>query len=231
MSYEPKKCPHCDEVFAWRDQKEVPHDAKARTSFNAYWMLTWHMQDKHPDQFFVCGRSHEAPAWLAGQGAYWDERGHCSYCGSLKPDILLAAIEDGSAILGATDKNYKLYVELPNPNAGKLAPTSSLNFPPGEGEDGWIEATPENCALHNFHAWSDSPHWFKLHPEGPLTHDKFYFQHFDAQQQTRFLDLYNEGRMRFRSNNGGPDLVPRGFYNLPFFMKAIPPTRSSEQAA
>jgi hypothetical protein len=228
VSYQPKKCPHCDDVFDWGDRAATPHDEKSRTSFNAHWLLTWHMQDKHPEQFFTCGRQGESLPGLNTPGAYWDDQGKCSYCGSLKPDIVLMAIENGTAILGATDKNYKLYVELPNPNEGRLVPLSSRSFPPDEGEEGWIEATPENCKLHGFLPWASGPSWFKLSPESALTHDKFYFQHFTAEQQLRFVDLYNEGRMRFRGIGG---IEPRGFYRLPFFMKVVPTAGAAEAAA
>lgn len=232
MSYEPKKCPHCAQVFEWRDEKEFPHNHEERTSFNAYWMLTWHMEDCHRDQFFICGRQNESAHGLNTPGAYWDERGKCSYCGSLKPEIVLAAIEDGTAILGATDKNYKLYVGLPNPDAGKLKPFSSRSFAPEEGEDGWIEATPENCARYNFRPWSSGRSWFKLSPDSERTNDKFYFQHFSAEQQIRFVDLYNAGRMQFQDFRGGKSvLVTRGFYRLPYFMKPVPPAGASEAAA
>ena len=35
----------------------------------------------------------------------------CQYCGSLNPDTLMARLEVGDVMLGATDKNYKVYVE------------------------------------------------------------------------------------------------------------------------
>ena len=34
----------------------------------------------------------------------------CSYCGSIRPDKLLEAIEAETVEIGATDKNYKIYV-------------------------------------------------------------------------------------------------------------------------
>lgn len=35
----------------------------------------------------------------------------CSYCGSLHPNIFMAALEVGGAELTPTDKNYKVYIQ------------------------------------------------------------------------------------------------------------------------
>lgn len=43
--------------------------------------------------------------------ATWRDDGTCSYCGSLRPDLLFAQIERGAKI-GPTDKSYKIYVDL-----------------------------------------------------------------------------------------------------------------------
>lgn len=40
---------------------------------------------------------------------HWRHDGTCSYCGSISPDRLFAALDAG-AELGPTDKNYKVYV-------------------------------------------------------------------------------------------------------------------------
>lgn len=36
----------------------------------------------------------------------------CSYCGSMPPEVLLALIENGACVIGPTDKNYKIYVDI-----------------------------------------------------------------------------------------------------------------------
>lgn len=41
--------------------------------------------------------------------SHWTMRGECSYCGSIRPDELFAAIERGDEIT-PTDKSYKIYV-------------------------------------------------------------------------------------------------------------------------
>lgn len=38
------------------------------------------------------------------------EAGHCSYCGSLHPDVFIARLQAGDVILEPTDKSYKVYV-------------------------------------------------------------------------------------------------------------------------
>ena len=90
----------------------------------------------------------------------WNERGSvrtCSYCGSLHPDDVFAAIE-AFGELGPTDKTYKVYVHLPQ--AGQK---------------------------------------------------KFYFQHFTTEEQRRFVELLNDGRIKFRGFGG--------FYVAPYFIR------------
>ena len=40
----------------------------------------------------------------------WRADDTCSYCGSVKPDVLMARLELGDIELGPTDKSYKVYV-------------------------------------------------------------------------------------------------------------------------
>ena len=40
----------------------------------------------------------------------WRDNNTCSWCGGLNPDVALNMIENG-AIVGPTDKNYKIYVD------------------------------------------------------------------------------------------------------------------------
>lgn len=39
------------------------------------------------------------------------EETSCSYCGSLHPDAFMEGLESGHYVLGATDKDYKVYVD------------------------------------------------------------------------------------------------------------------------
>ena len=43
--------------------------------------------------------------------SHWREDNTCSHCGSMNPEELFEKIEDGSASIVPTDKNYKIYVE------------------------------------------------------------------------------------------------------------------------
>ena len=72
-----------------------------------HWLERWTTQQAPP-----CPRSDEVPDVFRTPrgGTRWQGDGTCSYCGSLSPDQLFAAIEAG-ATLGPTDKNYKVYVE------------------------------------------------------------------------------------------------------------------------
>lgn len=46
---------------------------------------------------------------------------------------------------------------------------------------------------------------------GHSGHEKFYFQHFNPEQQDRFIELYNSRQMKLE--------VPGYFYVAPFFMQ------------
>jgi hypothetical protein len=65
------------------------------------------------DKFFCPrGPGADSPFHAPFNGeASWREDGTCSYCGSLKPELLFQQIEKG-AELGPTDKSYKAYVKL-----------------------------------------------------------------------------------------------------------------------
>lgn len=119
-----------------------------------------------------------------------DGHRHCSYCGSLDPAELFDLIERGVAVLGPTDKNYKVYVDVPNPKAGRRAIVGSKY----DGSKPWPFRT--------------RPIWGR---QSENLHLKFYFQHFDTDQKKLFVRLYNERRIRFDSTGG--------FYRLPFFME------------
>lgn len=50
----------------------------------------------------------------------WREDQTCSYCGSINPEVFMAGIEDGSIILGPTDKSTKVYVRSDTIRHGKF---------------------------------------------------------------------------------------------------------------
>lgn len=108
----------------------------------------------------------------------------CSYCGSLNQDTFMARLEAGDILLGATDKSYKVYV-TPAPGSEMLKQTTRIDDRTGD-QSKWIWETKET------------------------DHGKFYFQHLSIEQRKRFVELFNEKKLKFE---GG-----EGFYQYPFFM-------------
>lgn len=121
--------------------------------------------------------------------AEWDAGGTCSYCGSLHPDELMRRLEAGDVEIDATDKNYKIYVS----NVGGTPFNQRWrNCPSGATCTG-----PDDCT-----------HWESREKQWA----KFYFAHLSAEQRTRFIDIYNAGKMKMQ---GG-----QGFHVLPYFCRA-----------
>ena len=57
----------------------------------------------------ICPRFTPGPWAFTGESGF-DKGGKvCQHCGSLHPDIFMQRIEEGTILLGATDKNYKVY--------------------------------------------------------------------------------------------------------------------------
>jgi len=112
----------------------------------------------------------------------------CSYCGSMNPDVFMARLENGDIELGSTDKGYKVYVK----NAG--------------GD--LFRFTHRDDKADKFYGHGHPAHnWITEDRD----HTKFYFQHLNDEQMDRFVELYNEQKLKFK---GG-----FGFCVLPFFMK------------
>lgn len=141
--------------------------------------------------------------------SHWREKdGTCSYCGSLSPAQLFEAIELGYE-LGPTDKDYKVYVTRPDPNAGKARIDSVANFE--KVEPGWLMVTAENLKdLPPTDGWSDLVgRWVHIGSTSAMRQDKFYFQHLSVDERKRFVELLNAKKL----NIG----YPGRFYVLPFF--------------
>lgn len=220
----PQACSYCPKVFTWGKDKDSHLGVAAAgptCGENAYWKLAGHMAAEHPSEGHRCGRRNDLFARDDGSKDWWGKsRGHrsCSYCGSMHPDDLFAAIDAGTCQISGTDKNYKIYVDVPHPGAGEPCVLSSANFDFG---DGAIKVTPENIdtlPLSDAQRkdWRDDKgqreHWVRVTPRPANAHAKFYYQHFDDAQQQRFLDLYNEKKL---------PLEPRfGLYVLPYFARA-----------
>lgn len=116
----------------------------------------------------------------------WRPDGTCSYCGSIDPDDLMERLEAGTVQIGATDKSYKIYVS--NDGGEPFFQTHRTDDKPFSGWDSPL------------HTW--------VTQETSMA--KFYFQHLSKEQMIRFIELLNEGRIKF---SGGI-----GFYVKPYFI-------------
>lgn len=174
---------------------------------NAYWALKAHVEENHKDLKFECPR--QAESFKDGtKEAIWSKEGgylSCSWCGSIHPDVLFDAIEKGFEV-EPTDKNYKLYVLLPNPEEGKLVEMGSRSGPtvdPRTGEWGIDNPTDDEIISGRY----DRP---IMGVAEATKRAKFYFQHFDVDEKKRFVELLNQKKMKVG--------FPGHFYQLPFFI-------------
>jgi hypothetical protein len=134
----------------------------------------------------ICPKFSPGPWAFTGE-CDWDRHpdNTCQYCGSINPDVFMARIEAGTVELGPTDKSYKVYVV-------------------GEGFQQSFRDCPKDAKCTGP---DDCTHWVTR----PHSHMKFYFEHLSFEQRSRFVDLFNEKKLKFE---GG-----EGFYVLPFFMR------------
>jgi hypothetical protein len=144
-----------------------------------------------------------------------DRRGRiCDFCGSMCPDEFMAHCEAGTGLLGATDKNYKVYIDHPEPEPDRATYRGGSNGreAPGPNYKRYRDLTEEErlALINDGHGYGHNPdHWVLLGKRGPVRHSKFYFEHLSREQMTRFIELYNQRKLKF---DGG------GFYRLPYFM-------------
>lgn len=152
--------------------------------------------------------------------SYWRDDDTCSYCGSLNPDVLFKAIEAGYTI-DPTDKNYKIYIHRPNPNADKPAIIASSNAAEAPG-DNWIFLTKQNIASlcagfskqdYDYAQQWNLDRWVMISKHPPMKQDKFYFQHFTEEECQKFIELYNSRKMKLG--------YPGRFYVSPFFARRV----------
>jgi hypothetical protein len=113
------------------------------------------------------------------------EDGTCSYCGSLDPDILMERIEAGTIKLTGSDKAYKTYIE--NDGGAPLLQSIRVDKDGGADPAKWVWETRE------------------------VSQGKFYFEHLSVEQRKRFVELWNEGRIK------------NSLYVMPFFMMRSAP--------
>lgn len=150
----------------------------------------------------------KAEASMASQLAHeshWREDGTCSYCGSISADAFFVAITAGCEI-GPTDKDYKVYVDLVEPNPDELTVKGTSNAKDRPGPN-WVPA--DAAALEKAGFSSKYTTWMLYEPRGPKKFGKFYFQHFTVDERKRFVDLLNAKAIKIGH--------PGHFYRLPFF--------------
>ena len=111
----------------------------------------------------------------------------------------MARLEAGVVQLGSTDKNYKVYVEN---DGGEQFKQTYRNCPRDEERVG---TNGNKYMVSSCKGPTTCTHWVTRE----VSETKFYFQHLSAEQQSRFIELYNQKRIKFQ---GGC-----GFYVLPFF--------------
>jgi hypothetical protein len=138
--------------------------------------------------------------------SHWRSDGTCSYCGSISSQMLFEAIQSGTEI-GPTDKNYKIYCDVPDPLVGNDRVVGVANQYPGNG---WVPGDPEILQQSGFYA---DHKWMKIEPRKATKFGKFYFQHFTEEEKHKFIDLVNQ-----RKINIG---YPGHFYVLPYFMVKV----------
>lgn len=156
---------------------------------------------------------------FSGEDEWRDRDGtgyqRCSYCGSLHPDQFIEWTQKGAA-LTPTDKNYKVYIDLPDPRAGQPCVLTSASGPQQPLGDKWVKVTPENIKtlpLDDYQRknYNDGQHYVVVEPRGSIFWGKFYFMHLSEDQMRAFIDAYNAHTMTFKE--------PGHFYVWPYFMR------------
>jgi hypothetical protein len=137
----------------------------------------------------------------------WDARdGYrcCSYCGSMHPEDVFMAIADGVELI-PTDKNYKLYVMVPHPRAGETIQIGSESGPARN----MVTSEPSRDDLTLWERITGRYNRKIMGTASATLQAKFYFQHFDQEQQERFINLLNVKAVTWG--------YPGHLYVLPFF--------------
>lgn len=131
--------------------------------------------------------------------------GTCTQCGSLLPDEFMRRLEAGDVALDPTDKSYKVYVI--NVGGAKFRQSHRTDKPSQPGE---IMKDPR-----------DQSHWTWETNESDQC--KFYFDHLSEDQKKRFVELYNDKKLKIRRYNRdaeGGFSFDGHFYVRPFFCVA-----------
>jgi len=166
----------------------------------------------------TCPRRFDLGAYNAGITGHDALRGDgtCSYCGSISEEAFLVACDRGDQ-LGPTDKNYKVYVDLPEGEPDRLRVVSHASFKPSTGGDLYARGADlseeKRTILQREGIAFREDDYYQFSPRGSIKHAKFYFQHLTQAGCEKFIELLNTKRL----NIG----YPGRFYVLPFFCVPI----------
>ena len=132
----------------------------------------------------------------------------CSYCGSMHQDDMMEMALAGAEI-GPTDKNYKMYIKVPDPKAGQRVKIGRTSGPVRRNSNGeWSIEKP--TIIERIRGRYSRPVYGVA---GEQKTAKFYFQHLTEEQKEIFVGLINDKKL----NLG----YPGRFYRLPFFVKIV----------
>lgn len=135
------------------------------------------------DKTFLCPRRDEVPSvFKLPETDHLHADGTCSFCGSLDGDLLMERLEAGTIFLAGSDKTYKVYLKTVEGGPPLLQSYRTDDDRTGDRTK-WVWETKE------------------------VDHGKFYFMHLSEDQMKRFVDLWNEGKIK------------HSMYVLPYFMQ------------
>lgn len=127
----------------------------------------------------------------------------CTFCGSMSPEDFLERVKAGAEV-GPTDKNYKLYLSWPRPDADTLFVLGSTNAsekPHGDGWRSWDDLTPDQLeiARRDGYGRDDTSlrRTFVLFGTRPTVDAKFYTPHLSPEQGREFVALWQAGKVRW----------------------------------
>lgn len=178
------------------------------------------VQSRRPPSTFNCARRSEQARSLRAIRSdafcdFWSgNRGYraCSYCGSLHPDDFMKHVREGTGKIVPTDKNYKAYLEYPDPQVGKLQVVGTSNAKERPGEK-WVQCIQEHIDTYGDQGLAlELGEWILIMPRAATRTEKFYFQHFSQEQMQELISLVNAKKVLFD--------YPGRFYRLPYFMVA-----------
>lgn len=130
-------------------------------------------------------------------------------------EFFTAIAEDSE--LTPTDKNYKVYVDQVDPEAGIPWIYSMANHQPDDSGQ-WIFVTESNLETMPRSGFSKSAllgSWIKITTKNKKKQGKFYFYHLTEDEMIRFIELHNTKKLKLA--------YPGHFYVFPFFMKRVQP--------